>query len=141
MIFRKNMLQVRKAAICLILIRQQKVSSSRNSSRTAFFRFAIKRYPFLNKKWLKFPPKIWLFCPKQAYPKSVPSVHTQKMVDLFFWKQNCDSRYSDFKKQIWFWSKCPKNELTVPVYEKKINHSWGQMSVNLNWFHIESVQD
>ena len=109
------MLQVRKSAIRTILIHQQKVGSSRNSSRTEFVRFAIKNWPFIYKKWFKLHPKIWLFGPNQVYPKSVHSVHTQKMVNLFFWKQNRDSQYSYFKEQIWFWSNPPKNASTVPI--------------------------
>ena len=36
------------------------------------------------KSGFKLHPKIWLFSPSQAYFESVHSVHTPKIVDLFF---------------------------------------------------------
>ena len=138
-LFFLDMLQVWKAAICAILIRQQKVSSSRNSSRTEFFRFAIKSYPFLYKKWFKLHPKIWLFGPNQAYPKSVPSVHTQKWSIYFFENKIATHGTQILRNKFRFDQIAQKMNVRCLFMKKKLTVCWGQMSVNLNWCHIYSI--
>ena len=82
--FLTNVLNVRKVAIQANLIRQQKVSTPRESSQTELFRFAMKRYSLLLEKLCKLHPNIRFFGPSRVYPKSVHSVHTPKLVDVFF---------------------------------------------------------
>ena len=59
--FPRNTLQVWKVAIRAILMRQQKVSSARETSQTEFFRFAIKRNTFCFENLCNLHPKICVF--------------------------------------------------------------------------------
>mgnify|MGYP001272693359 CR=1 FL=1 len=124
------MLNVRKVAIQANLIRQQKVSTPRESSQTELFRFAMKRYSLLLEKLCKLHPKICFFGPSRVYPKSVHSVHTPKLVGVFFKNKIGTPGTQILRKNFGFGQNVQKMLLRSLFLKKKLTIRWGKMSDN-----------